>query len=74
VGTVQIEAPQVSARRTVMKTARLVRFLAAALITVVQWTTFLWLLEPAQVEGAPIAWTASDDALPVIVITAPRYR
>jgi len=57
-----------------MNTARLVRFIAAALITTVQWTTFLWLLEPTQVEAAPLARAASDDALPVIVVTAERYR
>jgi hypothetical protein len=57
-----------------MYATRLVRFLAAALITAVQWTTFLWLLAPARVEAAPVVRAASDDALPMIVITAQRYR
>ena len=57
-----------------MNIARPVHLLAAALITAGQWTTFLWLLEPAQVAAAPVAWAAPDDALPVIVVTAQRYR
>ena len=57
-----------------MTTAPLIRFLAAAMITAAQWTTFLWLLEPTAAESAPVAWTASDDTLPVIVVTARRYH
>ena len=57
-----------------MNTARLVRFLAAVLITAAQCTTLLWLLEPARVEAAPVAGAAPEEAMPVIVVTAHRYR
>ena len=57
-----------------MNVARFVRFLAAALITAVQWTTFLWLLEPSQVEAAQFVRATYDDTLPTIVVTAQRYR
>lgn len=57
-----------------MNVARFVRFLAAALITAVQWATLLWLLEPSRVEAAQLVRATYDDTLPTIVVTAQRYR
>jgi hypothetical protein len=57
-----------------MNTTRLVSLVAATLITVAQWTPLLWLVEPAAAEAAPVASAASDDAMPLIVVTAHRHR
>jgi hypothetical protein len=58
--------------RGIMNTARLVNLLAALLITAAQWTALFWLLAPTQVEATPVATTAPDNAIPVIVVTAHR--
>src|SRR5262249_8841858 len=68
-GTVQREASHPdSARRTIMKTTRLICLIAAVMITTAEWTIFLSLVAP--VEASPLACTASDEAVPTIVVTA----
>jgi hypothetical protein len=57
-----------------MNAPRLVSLVAATLITVAQWTPFLWLVEPAASEAGPVACASCDEAMPVIVVTAHRHR
>lgn len=52
-----------------MNTTRLVSLVAATIITVVESLLFLWVLAPARVEATAVARTASDKAMPEIVIT-----
>ena len=51
-----------------MKTTRLICLIAAVMITTAEWTIFLSLVAP--VEASPLACTASDEAVPTIVVTA----
>jgi hypothetical protein len=56
-----------------MNTRRLVTLVAATMITAAESLLFVWLLAPAPVEATATASTSPYEALPVVVVTAPRH-
>jgi hypothetical protein len=58
-----------------MNVSRLVNLGVAVVISAIQWTAFLSprpYAQSVQVVGTPVADSASEDSMPVVVVTAHR--